>query len=127
MAHSGQWSLRIDFRGKENLNYSHVSQTVCVRPGPLRFQAYVRTEGITTDQGVGFRVFDPESPARLDARTAQLSGDSDWRPLELAFVVPPETRLLVVQVRRLPSLKFDNKIAGTAWVDDAVLNLAAGR
>jgi hypothetical protein len=127
MAHSGQWSLRIDFRGKENLNYSHVSQTVCVRPGPLRFQAYVRTEGITTDQGVGFRVFDPESPARLDARTAQLSGDSDWRPLELAFVVPPETRLLVVQVRRPPSLKFDNKIAGTAWVDDAVLNLAAGR
>lgn len=127
IAHSGNWSLRIDFLGKENLNYSHVSETTCVRPGPMRFRAFVRTAQITTDQGVGFRIFDPESPAHLDMHTEHILGTTDWRPLQLAFVVPPDTHLLVVQVCRSPSLKFDNSIAGTAWIDDVVLELAAGR
>lgn len=121
VAHSGEWSLRIDFLGKDNLNYSHISQTACVRPGRLRFRASVKTSGITTDQGPAFRVFDIEAPARLDLRTSPLHGDADWHPVELSFTVPPGTRLLGVQVVRSPSLKFDSKIAGTVWIDDVAL------
>jgi hypothetical protein len=33
------------------------------------------------------------------------------------FKVPPGANLIVVQLRRLPSEKFDNKIDGEAWVD----------
>ncbi len=126
-AHSGRFSLRIDFGGKKNLQYRHVFQRVCVRPGPLRFRAFVKAAGLTTDQGVGFCLFDAESPARLNVRTEQLLRASDWRPLELAFVAPAETRLLMVQVCRDSSLKFDNAIRGSVWIDDVSLVSSAPR
>lgn len=110
-------SLRIIFAGTDNLNYSHVSQTAVVRPGRYRLQARLRTAGLTTDRGVGLRVVDAEVPARLKVATETLLGDNDWRKLETTFVVPPATRLVDVQVFREPSLKFDNKIAGTVWID----------
>lgn len=121
MAHSGSRSLRIDFLGTENLDYSHVGQTVCVEPGRLTLRIHARTSGITTDQGIAFRIADAEVPARLDLRTEQLRGSSDWQHLELTFVVPVKTQLLSVQVVRSPSRKFDNKIAGTVWIDDATI------
>lgn len=37
------------------------------------------------------------------------------------MVVPLQTRLLQVQVIRQRSLRFDNKIGGTAWIDDLSL------
>ncbi len=121
MAYSGSHSLRVDFMGTDNLDYSHIAQIACVDPGRQTFSIHARTSGITTDQGIAFRVADAEVPARLDLRTEQLSGSSDWRQMELTFVVPVETRLLSVQVVRPPSRKFDNKIAGTVWIDDATI------
>ena len=38
-----------------------------VVPGVYRFQAYVRAQDITTDQGIGFRIFGVGGPP-LDAR-----------------------------------------------------------
>lgn len=119
--HSGSRSLRVDFLGTENLDYSHVGQTVCVDPGRLTFRIHVRTGGITTDQGIGFQITDAEVPSRLDERTERLCQSSDWQQLELNFVVPAETRLLSVRMVRSPSWKFDNKIAGTVWIDDAAI------
>ncbi len=127
VVHSGKSSLRVEFLGEENLSYRQVSQLTCVRPGRMRFSAFVRTAGITTDQGIGFRIFDSESPARLDLRTKRCLGTTDWQRLQLEFVVPPPTRLLAIQVARSSSLKFDSKIAGVAWIDDVVLEPAASR
>jgi hypothetical protein len=81
----------------------------------------VRAEQITTDQGIGFRIVDAEEPGRLDVKTPRLSGTHDWTSIETRFIVPQQTRLVEVQVIREPSLKFDNKISGTAWVDDVRL------
>ena len=88
-----------------------------MRPGPYRFHALIRTEGLTTDQGLRFRISDAEAPARLDVVLGQFTGSSPWSGVEHDLVVSPETRLLQVQVIRQPSMKFDNKIGGTAWID----------
>jgi tetratricopeptide (TPR) repeat protein len=124
-AASGQWSLRVRFEGKENVSYHHVSQMAVVEPGMYRFRAQVQTEAITTDEGVGFRIVDAEDPQRLEITTERLVGTQPWREVEQAFRVPERTRLLEIQIWRKPSLKFDNKISGTVWVDAAVLERVA--
>ena len=117
VARQGGWSLRIHFDGKENVAYSDIAERVVVSPGAYRFEAWIRTEEITTDQGIGWRIFDAESPSRLNLDFENRVGTAEWTKLEKTFVVPSETRLLEVQVVRRRSLKFDNKISGTAWID----------
>jgi hypothetical protein len=36
--------------------------------------------------------------------------------------VPRETRLLAIEVSRQPSMKFDNQIRGTVWIDSVKLS-----
>ena len=120
-ARSGQWSLHISFQGSEDLSYRHAAQTVCARTGEYVFQAYARTRDLTTDEGIRFHIFDPESSARLDVYTEQLRGTNDWTRLEKRCRIRAGTRLILVQVCRTPSWKFDNKIQGEAWLDDISL------
>ncbi len=49
---------RIRFAGTRNLGLAAALQSSLVRPGRYRFCASIRTDGLTTDQGVGFRVLD---------------------------------------------------------------------
>jgi hypothetical protein len=120
-ARSGDFSLRVDFDGAANIDYRGISQTAVVSPGRYRFRAWLKLQGLTTDRGLFFRVFDPQSPALLDFRTPAPAGTADWTPLELAFQVSPATHLLQIQLCREPSWKFDNKLAGTAWIDQVEL------
>lgn len=53
----------------------------------------------------------------MDVVFGQFTGTGPWSGVEHDIVVAPETRLLQVQVIRRPSMKFDNKIGGTAWID----------
>ena len=115
------WSLRLDFDGQANLDYSHVRQQVVVRPGRHRFRARVRPNHLTTDQGIGFRIFDPNHWRRLDIFTAHVSGTSGWKRVEKRFTIPPGTELVEVWIVRRASSKFDNKIGGTVWIDDVSL------
>lgn len=118
---SGRQCLHIEFRGTDNLTYQHVSQIVFVKPGRYRFQASLRAQSITTDQGVGIRIRDYANPSRLDRTTERLLGSTGWCTVQLEFSVSPPARLLVVQVFRERSLKFDNQISGSVWIDFARL------
>ena len=118
---SGSRSLRLRFQGTENLAYRHLSQKVIVEPGKYRFRAQFRSEAITTDQGVAFRVFDAERPSTFDIRTEQMVGTADWKKVEKTFSVPRATRLIEIQLVRKASWKFDSKIAGTVWIDEISL------
>ena len=109
---SGHSSLRIQFDGGENLDYSGVSQRVFLRPGVYQLEAFVRTKDITTDEGVSLRVF--------NVQTEKLIGTNGWKRLEAKFALPTSAAVQI-QVVRHPSLRFDNKIAGTAWIDGASL------
>src|SRR5262249_40525764 len=122
VAHTGSQSLRIEFAGSENVDYAHISQTAFVEPGIYRFAAFVRTEKITTDQGIAFRIYDPELQSRLDIKTEGLTGTTNWKRVDLVIAVPQGTRLLRIQVIRRPSWRFDSHIAGTAWIDTVSLS-----
>ncbi|MBI4458604.1 MAG: tetratricopeptide repeat protein [Acidobacteria bacterium] len=114
----GTRSLRIRFDGQQNLHYNHVFQYVLVRPNAAyQFMGYMRAEKITTDSGPRFEVQDAYDPSRLFRATDSLLGTSSWTPEQLEFRTGPETRLLIVRLARQPSRKFDNKIAGTVWID----------
>ena len=104
--------LQIEFEGRENVNFAHVSQTMIVEPGQYEFSAHVKTENLTTDQGVSFRFTDLEDSKRLDAWTPQTTGSSDWHVLQHSLTVPAGSRLVQIQLVRKPTIKFDNKIGG---------------
>ena len=117
-AWSGKCSLRISFAGTQNLDFAAASQLAFVHSGLHRFHASIRTEGLTTDQGIRFRICDAELPARLDVIFGQFTGTTPWSPVEQDLSVPLQTKLLRVQVIRQTSMKFDNKVRGTAWIDE---------
>jgi hypothetical protein len=125
--HSGRRSLRVELGGKENLSYGGVAQRTVVREGTYRVRAYAKTEGLSTDRGLAVRVYDVESPGRLDVRTEELTGTNEWRLLEKTFTAGWGTQLIEVQLSREPSLKFDNKIRGTLWLDGVALERVEGR
>jgi hypothetical protein len=60
-------------------------------------------------------------PAGLDEVFGQFTGSNPWSSVDHDLVVAPNTRLLRVEVIRQPSMKFDNKVEGTAWIDDLKL------
>lgn len=125
-AWSGKCSLRIRFAGTQNLDFAAASQLALVRPGSYRFHALIRTEGLTTDQGLRFRISDAEASARLDVVLGQFTGTSSWSAVERDLVIGPLTSLLRVEVIRQPSMKFDNKVGGTAWIDELKLEPLGG-
>lgn len=120
-AHSGQFSLHLRFDGAENTDFAHVFQKTVLRPGRYRFQAYVRSQDLTTDQGVYFRIADAEDPRRLSVETDQTRGTTDWHVITATFVASPATRLVLVRVQRRPAWKFDNQIKGDVWIDQVFL------
>jgi len=132
----GSHSLRIRFEGTRNLSDALVFQYVPVRPNTsYRFAAFMRAQGITTDSGPRFQIRDADDPAKLFLQSGDVVGDSTWVRRQLDFISGPSTRLLEIRVVRLASSKFDNRIAGTAWVDQvemkaiesaAATNLARG-
>ena len=123
VAHTGSHSLRIRFDGNHNVDYHHVFQKAFVTPGTYRFEAFLRTWDITTSQGIGFTIFDAEQPSRVSVKTEPLTGTNDWKKVEQTIRVPGQTRLLTIQATRAPvSLKFDDRIAGTAWIDSVRLS-----
>lgn len=118
--HDGRHSLRIDFTGNDNPDFRHVSQVVLLRPGRYRFQAYLRTDGITSDQGVRFGIRDVRSN-RVLAETAALTGTNDWRNVEADVDVPAGVSMAAVEFARHRSIRIDNQLSGTAWVDNVKL------
>jgi len=122
VVHSGRRALQITFDGSTNLDFQNLSQLCPVEPARhYHFAAFVRLEGISTDSGVRFAIYDTFRPAAFQILTSDFTGSRPWSLVEADFVTGPETHLLTIALRRLPSWKFDNKLRGTVWVDDVSL------
>ena len=120
--HSGSRSLRVGFTGGVNLDFAHVQQIEPVQPNAVYdFQAYVRTEDISTDSGVHFEIFDPERQSQVYVLTPNMRGSTPWISVHAKVTTSPQTHFLEVRLHRFPSHFFDNKISGTIWVDDVTL------
>lgn len=118
MAAGGSTSLRITFDGTRNIEFSHATEIVWLRPGSYRLRGSIHATELTTDQGIRLRVFDPRNPAAVDASTNSIGGSEDWKTVECQFQVPPATPYVMVQIVRRGSSRIENKIQGTAWIDD---------
>ena len=117
-------SLRVEFDGTQNLYYGSVLQFVPAQPRTkYTFSAFTRSQALTTDAGVGIQISDAYDPNKILASTDPLIGTTPWSEQSFSFETPPETRLLIVRVVRLPSQKFDNKIAGAFWLSRVSLTL----
>jgi hypothetical protein len=115
--YSERRSLRIRFQGTANVGEIGVGQDVFLEPGRYRFRAYIRTQDVSTNEGVAFHVVHDAAPKQLDFTTQNLKGTNDWTLVECVFDAPPAGGLARVSLTRRPSLKFDNQIKGTVWID----------
>jgi hypothetical protein len=120
--HAGRRSLRVAFDGTQNVGEIGVEQAVFLVAGRYRVRAYIRTHEVSTDEGVALRVVYAESPRALDFKTERLRGTNEWTMVEGQFAAPPSGGLVRVSLVRKPSLKFDNLIRGTVWVDEVSIS-----
>jgi len=120
--HSGNRSLRLTFSGLRNVNFSDVCQYVAVEPSTSYwFSAWVRTQDISTDQGVRFGLHSVGDSENSIAWTEDVRGTQPWTQVKFLWTSGSDIRELQLCVSRLPSAKFDSKIGGSAWIDDVAL------
>jgi hypothetical protein len=123
---SGGRSLRLDFSGGANLDLAEPREFVPVEPGRrYHFHADLRTQGITTENGVFFSIGDPNHGAAI-VTTENLTGTHNWTPVDVDYTTAPVTHFLLIQLRRSPSRLFENKLGGTAWIGDVSLTASNG-
>ncbi len=117
--HSGSHSLRIQFAGKMNVAFSNVSQRLVVAPGRYAFSVWSKTDNLSTDRGIHFAIVDAERPGPpLWISESDLLGSSDWTQTSASITIPSGTASIKIMITRNSSEKIDNKISGTAWLDD---------
>jgi len=120
--HSGNRSLRIVFDGKSNTSFSGICHYVPVKPSTrYLFSAWVKTKALTSDQGIRFQLHALGALDTSSVVTSEVHGSVTWTLLELPWSSAKDVQELQVCVVRLPSQEAENKIQGTAWVDDVAL------
>jgi tetratricopeptide (TPR) repeat protein len=121
--HSGKSSLRLDFDGRHNVNFDGVCNNTEVRPETTYLlSAWVRTQTLTTDQGVRL-LLNSYSGSHLagSVQTADLQGTQPWTLVETPWTSGKDVHYARVCVVRNLSGKLDSRIKGSAWVDDVTL------
>ena len=120
--HSGNRSARLIFDGTTNLSYGDLFQYVLVSPSTrYRFQGFLRTDQISTDNGMRFEIVDYKDQQHLDVVTPNETGTQPWTLEQIDFTTGPHTHLLLIRLVRRPSERLDNKLRGTVWIDDVSL------
>ncbi len=120
--HSGNRSLRLIFDGKSNINFAGVCHYVPVQPSTAyRFSAWVKTRALTTDQGIRFQLHPLGTQDTSTTVTSEVHGTAPWTLIEMPWSSGKDVQELQVCLVRFPSEEEENKIQGTAWVDDVAL------
>ena len=120
--HSGNRSLRLMFDGKANINFASLCHYVPVQSSTTyRFSAWVRTRTLTTDQGIRFQLHSLGTRDTSLSVTPDVHGSEPWTRIEIPWSSAKDVQELQVCLVRFPSDQPENKIQGTAWVDDVAL------
>jgi tetratricopeptide (TPR) repeat protein len=120
--HSGRQSLRIVFDGKHNVNFAGVSHIVQVQPGvPYRLSAWIRTQALTTDEGIHLQIYWLEGQRAASVSTPSFSETQPWTLAEVLWTPGKDVHSARIALARSASAKLDSNIQGTAWIDDVAL------
>ena len=118
---TGSRSLGVSFDGTHNPDITVARQVVRVSPGTrYTLKGYIKTDAITTTNGIFFDV-EGHKCEGLNMRSETVTGTNFWRELTVDFAVPSKCNAVVLEIKRERSNKFDNKIAGSAWIDGLTL------
>jgi tetratricopeptide (TPR) repeat protein len=120
--HSGSQSLRLTFDGKHNQNLEPACTVVNVDPkNAYHFSGWVRTQDLTTNSGIGFRIHSVGGPAPSINQTSEIHDTTPWTSLEMTWMAGPQVHQASICIMREPSDTPNMNISGTAWVDDVNL------
>lgn len=121
----GEKSFKVQFDGKSNNDFYHLYQIVPVESNAeYLFVAKVKTENITTQNGISLEAHCYPDWKLMSKSTKPLIGTNDWTNVSMKVTAPENCDDLLIRVRRFQSDKFDKFISGTAWIDDVkVLDL----
>jgi hypothetical protein len=119
---SGKQSLRLSFDGKHDPTLEAPCTLAIVQPGTTyRFSGWIKTNALTSDQGVGFRLRSIGQGAPTVVSTQQILGTNPWTVVEQVWTAGPDIRRVQICVVRDSSVNPDARISGTAWIDDVNL------
>jgi tetratricopeptide (TPR) repeat protein len=119
--YSGKRSLRVSFDGSSDVAFYDVCQTVPAEAGTAyELSAWMKSKDLTTDQGVRIDLR-PRIPGVNGAITSDVRGTQPWTRFATIWPGAKENEEVQICLRRDASDQEDNKIRGTAWVDDLAL------
>jgi tetratricopeptide (TPR) repeat protein len=119
--YSGKRSLRVSFDGSADVAFYDVCQTVPTEAGTAyELSGWMKSKDLTTDQGVHIELR-PGIPGTTGAITADVRGTQPWARFAAVWPGSKEDQETQICLRRDASDQEDNKIRGTAWVDDVAL------
>jgi Flp pilus assembly protein TadD len=120
--HSGNHSLRVIFDGEANFNFTGLCHYVPVLPSTAyRFSAWMKTRALSSDQGLRFQLRSVGTEDSSAAVTPDVHGSQPWTRIEIPWTSGKDVQELQVCLLRFESDQAENKIRGTAWVDDVAL------
>lgn len=118
---TGIQSLRISFDGKHNPDLDAACTLGIVQPNTTyHFAGWVKTNNITTENGIEFRVFSPDDHRTAALKTREFHGTLPWTLVEGTWAAV-DTHEVQVCVTREPSDNPEIRISGTVWVDQITL------
>jgi tetratricopeptide (TPR) repeat protein len=110
-------SLRINFKGGENIDFHHVSQFLALKPHTrYSTRASIKTDRLTTKSGIKLQVVGLGN--RFLASSDQLIGNNGWKEVVFSFETPADSKGGILRLRREKTERFDRFISGTVWVDN---------
>ena len=118
---NGEQSLRLSFDGKGDPELEAACTLAVVQPSTTyKFSGWIKTQAITSDQGIGFRlkpIGDNKAPI---VNTKQILDTNGWTSIEQDWTSSPGVRQVQICIARNASENTE-RISGTAWVDDVNL------
>ena len=116
--YEGNYALKINFKGLENVSFHHVYQIIAAEPMEgFRLSYSWKGRDITTDQGLFVEVSSYDTKGLYKAGP-MMTGSTDWRQEVIDFALPEDSKAAILRIRRHQSDRFDNKISGTIWLDN---------
>lgn len=114
---AGGRSVRIDLGGAENPESLGLSQSLpLATSGPHRLSFAGRALDLSSDEGAFLEAVDLGSGAILGA-TESMLGTVPWTTWSTVLEVPQSSHGICLRLRRRQSLRIDNTVSGTLWID----------
>lgn len=129
-SHSGQHSLRFDFRVSGKSDTNQASQTIATAQNTTyRLECYFSTQGLNSAGMPVITIADTADNSILATSQPLPTGTNDWQRLIVDFKTKPGSEGIIVNFSRAAcdALQTQCPIFGSVWYDDFSLQRLEGR